>query len=298
MIKTRHNWFVISLLSLGLCLAPRLTAAGRDFRIVTSFYPIYIATLNVAGGIPGVEVKNLTKPFTGCLHDYQMTPAEMVELSRAQVFVVNGGGMEAFIEKVVKQLPKLKIIEASTGIEFLLNQADGEPNAHVWVSPALAQKQVETIARQLAALDPGHAEAYQRQAAAYLARLETLRQKMQAALAELPSREIITFHEAFPYFAREFNLKVVAVIEREPGSEPSARELVDTIETIRKTKVKALFAEPQYPAKCAEMIARETGARIYSLDPVVTGPLTADAYLTIMEQNLVELCRALKPAAK
>jgi len=294
-IPFQPYWTVFFLLALNLTLTPLKAAEHEEMLIVTSFYPIYIATVNVAGGIPDVAVKNLTKPFTGCLHDYQMTPAEMVELSRAAVFIVNGGGMESFLDKVVKQLPKLKILEASAGIEFIKNNADGEPNAHVWVSPTLAQKQVATIAAKLAELDPGNAAAYQRNAAAYSTKLEALRTKMHEALQSLPVRQIITFHEAFPYFAREFDLEIVAVIEREPGSEPSARELAATIETVRKTKVKALFAEPQYPAKCADTIARETGATVYTLDPGVSGPLTPNAYLTIMEKNLLELCRALKP---
>jgi zinc transport system substrate-binding protein len=118
---------------------------------------------------------------------------------------------------------------------------------------------------------------------------------MHEGLKDIQSRDIITFHEAFPYFAREFNLKIVAVIEREPGSEPSAKELAETIDIVKKAKVKALFAEPQYPTKAAEAIARESGAKLYTLDPSVTGPMTADAYVAIMEKNLAELRKALNP---
>ena len=89
-------------------------------------------------------------------------------------------------------------------------------------------------------------------------------------------------------------MHIAAVIEREPGSEPSARELAQTITLVRKAKVKALFAEPQYPSKAAEAIARETGAKLYTLDPAVTGPMRDDAYITIMTRNFSELRKALR----
>lgn len=268
------------------------TAGSAATRIVTSFYPLYIAALNVAHDIPGVTVVNMTRPTTGCLHDYQLTPEDMVTLSRATLFVVNGAGMEAFLDKAIRQYPDLKVINASEGID-VIRGTHGE-NPHVWVSISHAMTQVSNIAWGLARLDPDHAALYEKNAAAYIQKLETLRTRMREELKEVRNREIITFHEAFPYFAREFNLKVIAVMEHEPGSEPSARELSEMITLVRKTGVRALFAEPQYSAKAAETIARETGTAVYYLDPGVTGPLQADAYLTLMETNLRELQKALK----
>jgi zinc transport system substrate-binding protein len=263
-------------------------AEARDLRIVTSFYPVYIATLNVAKDVPGVDVGNLAAPFTGCLHDYSLTAEDMKRLTGADIFVVNGAGMESFLDKALAQAPGISIVNASDGIDLI----DGNP--HVWVSVTLARRQVENIAAGLAAADPAHAELYRSNAATYLSRLEALRAKMQDGLKGFRGRKIVTFHEAFPYFAREFGLEIAAVIEREPGSEPSARDLARTIDLVRKTGVRALFAEPQYPAKAAAAIAAETGATVYTLDPAVTGDLAPDAYLRIMERNLVELERALK----
>lgn len=270
-------------------------AEKTTVKIMTSFYPMYIATLNVAKGVPGVEVMNLTKPMTGCLHDYQMTPDDMTRLSSANVFVVNGAGMESFLDKVIAQLPALTLVKASDGIELIKGEGEEGDNPHVWVSVSLHIKQVENIAAQLARADTAHAEQYKKNGAEYVARLDQLRKKMHEGLKDIQTRDIITFHEAFPYFAREFGLKIAAVIEREPGSEPSAKELAETIEIVKKAKVKALFAEPQYPTKAAEAIARESGAKLYTLDPAVTGPMTADAYVATMEKNLAELRKALNP---
>jgi zinc transport system substrate-binding protein len=265
--------------------------SAAETRIVTSFYPIYIATLNVARDIPGVEVVNMTRPLTGCLHDYQLTPGDLVILSKADIFIVNGAGMESFMDKAVGQVPRLKLIQASDGIALI--STAGVVNPHVWVSVTAHMQQVETIAAGLAKLDPDHAALYRKNASAYLAKLDTLRAAMHAGLRSVKTRAIVTFHEAFPYFAREFGLTVAAVVEREPGSEPSARELAQAITLVRQTGVKAIFAEPQYSAKAAETIARETGATVHRLDPVVTGPMTPDAYIAIMQSNLRTLEEAL-----
>lgn len=265
----------------------------KTVTIVTSFYPMYIEAINIAKDVPGVKVVNMTQPTTGCLHDYQLKPDELEKISNAQIFVVNGADMESFMDKVVQQLPNLKIVEASKGIPLIKGEGEEGDNPHVWVSISDDILQVKNIGSQLAALDPDHAAQYSANTTAYVNKLEALRQQMHQVLDGADKRDIITFHEAFPYFAREFNLNIVAVIEREPGSEPSAAELADTIETVKKSKIKALFAEPQYPAKAAEAIARETGAKVYTLDPAVTGPMEPDAYLKIMEANMQVLKEAL-----
>jgi zinc transport system substrate-binding protein len=273
-------------------------AKSEDNRltIVTSFYPMYVQTINVVKDVKGVNVVNMTKPQTGCLHDYQLTPDDLKTLEKARVFVVNGAGMEAFLDKVIKQMPQLKIVEASRGITLIKGDGEEGDNPHVWVSISHAIQQVQNIGNQLAKIDPAHGAQYRKNAAAYIKKLEALKEKMHQGLDGIKNRNIITFHEAFPYFAQEFKLKIVAVIEREPGSEPSAQELAETIETVRKSKVKGLFAEPQYPAKAAQMIARETGIKVSVLDPAVTGEANGDinAYLKVMEKNLKSLQGALQ----
>lgn len=269
---------------------------GGKLTVVTSFYPIYIETINVTRDIQGVQVINMTKPQTGCLHDYQLRPEDLKMLEKADIFVVNGGGMESFLDKVMSQQPGLKVVEASKGIELIRN-VDGSENPHVWVSVSNAIIQVGNIAEQLSEIDAVNAKKYRSNAEEYIKKLEALRDKMHRVLDGLSNRSIITFHEAFPYFAREFNLSIAAVIEREPGSEPSPKDLEETVKIIKESNIKALFAEPQYSSKAAETIARETGARIFILDPAVTGEAKPDAYddyINIMEQNLKVLSEALK----
>ena len=255
---------------------------------------MYIFTLNVAKDVPNVEVISMTKPMAGCLHDYIITINDMKTLDSAQVFITNGADLESYMDKVTEQMPNLKVIESSKGIELIKSEGDEGANPHVWVSISNAIIQVKNIGEQLSTLDPNNAQKYKANTDIYIKKLETQREKMHKSLDTIVNRDIITFHEAFPYFAREFNFNIVGVIEREPGSQPSAKELKETIEQVNKLKVKALFAEPQYLAKSAEKIAKETGTKVYTLDPAVTGPMEADAYINIMESNLKVLEEALK----
>jgi len=281
-------WLTVGILGsicqAGVNVGPRV--------VLATFYPIRLALINLTAGVAGVEVISLATPETGCLHDYQLTTRDMALLTKAEVMVVNGAGLEAFLDGVVHSRPGLKVIDASAGIDLLVS--GGVTNAHVWVSPVRHIRQIHNIADGLAGWDPGHAAQYQANAALYIARLERLKKKMDAALRQVRRRDIITFHEAFPYFADDFKLKIAGVIEREPGSSPSAAEMVSLIERVRSSGVKTIFVEPQYPAKVAQSIARETGAGIFTLDPVVSGPDSPDAYIRIMEQNIAELERALR----
>ena len=300
-ILKRKNILFCLLASLCLlltgCGSTNTAGGGKDgsFHIVTSFYPMYVATINITQGVDGVTVTNMTKPQTGCLHDYQLMTEDMKTLEKADAFVINGAGMESFLDKVVNQQKNLKIIDASKGIE-LLKDGD-EENPHVWLSVTDAILQVKNIAEQLKATDPKHADAYEKNAAAYIKKLEALKAEMHAELDTVPNKDIVTFHEAFPYFAKEFGLNIISVVEREPGTEPTPAELQATIEQVKKLPVKVLFTEPQYSPSAAETIARETGAKIYTLDPVVTGEANEqalNAYIDTMKKNMETLKTALQ----
>ena len=281
-----------ALVSVAFVLWPAHLWADESLRVVTSFYPVYVAVLNVTAGIPGVEVSNLASPHVGCLHDYQLTAGDVRRLADADLLLVNGAGMEPFLGKVAQQSPGVRVVGVSEGIALL------DDNPHVWVSLEGARRQTENIAAALAAAAPDRADAFRANASAYNASLSALEEKMRAALAPYAGTPIVTFHQAFPYFARDFDLDLAGEIEREPGAEPSARELADTVKLVRERKVKALFAEPQFPDKSAQVVARETGVRVYSLDPVVTGPSDPEeargAYLRAMEKNLEVLQEALR----
>jgi len=269
-------------------------AAQKEIRIVASFYPVYIMARNVIKDVPGVSLENLTPPFTGCLHDYALTAADMKKLAGAQALIVNGAGMESFLEEVAARHPGLRVIGVSEGISLI--KSGDEANPHIWVGISGAVKQVKNLGAAMQSLDPAHKEFYAQNTADYAAKLDSLRKQMHAQLSSYKGRKIITFHEAFPYFAEEFGLEIAAVVEREPGSEPSAKELAETIDLIKNSGGDGcvLFSEPQYPSSAAETIAAETGLKVYVLDPAVSGPDEDGAYFKIMEKNLEVLKNAFR----
>lgn len=292
-----------ALLALALAMCSGCAAeedAGKT--IVTSFYPMYVFTQNVVRDVPGVRVVNMASESAGCLHDYQLQTRDMVTLEGADALVINGGGMEQFMDKVIAQRPELPVINASDGIEMLCGEDDhdghdhdhGVYNAHVWLDPALAMRQVQNIADGLAAVDSENAEAYQQNAAAYKARLQALHAELSAQLAPLAGSAIVTFHEAFTYFADAYGLVVAGVIANDAGEEPSTRQIAATCDLVKQYQVKALFVEPQYPTKSAETIARETGASVFTLDPVVSGDGSPESYENAMRENARVLTEALE----
>lgn len=296
MFRRRVFMFILSIFFMVCYFVSFGNAAGeaKEIKIAASFYPIYIMVKNAAKDVPGVSVQNLTPPLTGCLHDYTVTTNDMKKLADAQVFVANGAGMESFLDKVIAQHPNLKIIQLSEGIPLIKGKGNEGDNPHLWVSISDAIIQVKNLGKAMEEFDSRHKELYAKNIANYVAKLEVLRRKMHSELAPYKGRTIITFHEAFPYFAREFGLKIAAVVQREPGSEPSAKELADTVEIIKKSNIAALFSEPQYPASAARTIAEETGTKVYVLDPAVTGPDSYDSYINIMENNLKVLKQAFQ----
>lgn len=283
----------------------------EKFKIVTTFYPIYISTLNVVKDIPNVEVVNMTKSQTGCLHDYQLTPEDLKIIDSADVIIINGAGMESFIEKILESNKDINVINASEGIELIYSDESmhnhevgeehghehGLENGHVWVSITNVMKQVENIKDGLSIIDNKNRANYLENSECYNEKLEELSLEMHTELDELPNREIVTFHESFAYFAKEFKLEVVEVINMEDGKEPSAKEKEEIINEIKKHGVKAIFTEPQYASNSAKSIANETQAKVYELNPVVTGNSTPEAindYIIIMKENLSVLKEALK----
>ena len=286
------------------------TESNNKLTIVTSFYPMYISTLNIVKDIPNVEVLNMTTPQTGCLHDYSLSTKDLKTLSNADILIINGAGMESFLYDVIDEYSDLKIIEASKGIDLIEDTEhddhtedhdhedhDHDVNPHVWVSISKNIEEVSNIAEELSSLDPNHANEYQYNANEYIAKLENLKTEMHSTLDNIAHKDIITFHEAFPYFAEEFGLNIVGIIEIEPDSEPSAKEVENIISIINEKNIKALFTEPQYSSKIADTIAKETGASIYTLDPIVTGDSNEKAYndyIIKMQENLNTLKEALK----
>lgn len=297
-----------------LFLTPTLASAET---FVTSFYPIYIFALNLTDGIEDITVRNLAAPNTGCLHDYQLSTGDMKVLNRADVFLVNGAGMESYLSRVFDTFPNLPVVYASEGVTLL--SADGmeevcdpdhedtdtheghdhdhagEANAHIWLDAENAILMVNNLAAGLTSAIPQAADAIEANRAAYVARLEALDAELLETLSALPNKDVITFHEAFPYFAKAYGLHVAAVVNHEPGDALSPAQMAELVRTVQSLGNPPLFTEPQYDDMAAQTLSRETGAEVYSLDPVVTGP-ESDIPLTYYEDKMRENMQTLLTA--
>lgn len=298
---------------LAATLAPLLlafpTALSQEKVAVTSFYPIYILTRNLTVGIEDIQVENLAAPDTGCLHDYQLLTGDMRTLAKAQVLLINGAGMESYLGTVTDQFKNLQVVDASRGIPLLDIMGenehgheegeeghDHEDNAHIWLDVKNAKAMVTNLRDGLISAFPEYQDEFLQNAQAYLERLNMLDAELTEGLANLPNKEIITFHEAFPYFAKAYGLHVAAVVNREPGEALGPAQLAELVTLVRSLGAPPLFTEPQYPDLAARTLAAETGAKVYELDPLVTGPMDDSslfAYEDGMRKNMQVLMQAL-----
>ena len=256
----------------------------QTLTVVTSFYPMYIAALNVIGDTDGVHLQNLSEPQTGCLHDFQLTPEDMKLLSKADVFIINGGGIESFMKDVAKSYPDLTVIEASEGIDLL--EDEGEENAHAWMSVATYEEQVNHIAEGLIAADEKHASDYQKHADAYTVKLDALKERQQKVAEKIKEQSVILFHEAYDYVADDYGLDVAYVLDLDEERQVSAGEVADVLAAVRDDQVKYILAEELYGKSMGDTVEKETDAKVIYLDALNRGDYDADSYIKGMSANI------------
>ena len=313
-MKNKYVFVLVMLISIlvvsmgftNLYVHQSQTADEDDFVVVTSFYPMYIVAMNVVGDIDGVTLKNLSEPQTGCLHDFQLAPEDMKLLSTADVFIINGGGIESFMEDVAEQYPNLVVIEACQGIDLLCEEEahahedetqvhqneeedahNHDVNAHAWMSVELYRKQVENIANGLSEVDEKHAERYLANASVYDGKLEELQVEQENLLKLTEGKETIMFHCAYDYVAEDLGLEVAFCMDLDEERQVSAGEVAEVLEVIKNHGVKYIFAEELYGADMCEMVQKEADVEVIYLDPLNRGEYEADSYIEGMRNNLM-----------
>lgn len=274
---------------------------GQELTVVTSFYPMYIAAENVIGDADGVRLENLSEPQTGCLHDFQLTPEDMKLLSTADVFIINGGGIESFMKEVAEAYPNLKIIEACENTSLLSEEekdthhheeeteeehAHGDVNAHAWMSVSAYETQVRTIADGLSEADPERSSAYQNGAKAYLGKLDELKKRQEKLKQEISGQSVILFHEAYAYVAEDYGLQVNYLLDLDEERQVSAGEVSDVLSAVRKGHVKYILAEELYGKSMGDTIQKESDAKVLYLNPLNRGTYEKDSYINGMKKNM------------
>lgn len=270
-----------------------LSAAPGRMLVVASIAPLADFVQQVGGD--HVQVITLVPPGASP-HTYELTPAQAEQVARASLLVLNGVELEYWADKLVQSAgnPSLIVVDTSKGIEIMAVEASGTGgNPHIWLDPRNAIVQVEHIREALLRVDPAHADNYRAKAKRYSAELWELDREISNEVATWSSRQFIAFHPAWVYFARRYGLEQAAVIERSPGREPSPAEVARIVETARRIKAKAIFAEPQFSSKAAQTIAEESGAQVLFLDPLGSS-LDDPSYLSLMRYNLSQMAEALR----
>lgn len=283
------------------------SAQSGKTKVVTTFLPIYLFTKAVAGDVADVEI--LVPPGTE-VHEYQATPANVKAIATANVLVKNGLGLEEFLKNTVKnaQNNKLTEIDASKGIKPLNeispvvktaqeekdhDDEHAQGNPHLWLDPVLAKQQVTNIRDGLIAADPANKAIYEANAAVYIKELEILNSEFQQTLQKTPSCTFITFHDAFPYLAKRYNLKQVAVVQI-PEDQLSPTDVQNAVNAVKKYKVKALFSEPGVDNKLLTSLSKDLKLTLQTLDSLETGEKDPQYYFKAMKANLQTLQTACK----
>ncbi len=297
---------------------PTPHAPAKRLRILATFAPIHSWTLNIAG--PDADVELLLPGDVGP-HDFQLRPQDIQRIRRADLIIANGLGIDDWLQKAIQansphsstglvlitsgmkaefiyEVPTLSLDPGATRSGHSHNHqhgTDGEaPNPHVWLDPLLATHGVTNILVALQKADPANAAAYAERATRYVDRLIALHREFESTLDPLPNKAIVTYHDAFPYFCRRYNLTLAGVVEEVPHVNPSPRYLTRLSKVIRARNVRVIFTEPQFSPRLVHQLSRDLGVKFAELDVLETGKASASFYEDGMRNNLMRLQTSLR----
>jgi ABC-type Zn uptake system ZnuABC Zn-binding protein ZnuA len=277
--------------------APLTPPAGPQKLIVVTTLTVLADLIEQVGG-DKVRVKALVPPG-GEVHTYQPTPDDIKSVAQAKIVFYNGAHLEDWINETIRSAGKLNlpIVVLSEGLPLIKESGD-EPNPHLWLDVRNTKAYVEKIRDALSKVDSTHASDYADRAKSYIVQLEELDKWIQAEVNTIPKvrRKLVTFHDAFPYFAKRYGFSLHGVLVASPGKEPSARDLTALARRIKREQVPAVFAEAQFNPKAMEVLASDTGVRVITNlynDSLSTGP-EANSYIALMKHNVTQIVNALK----
>ena len=295
---------LLAILGLPLFGLPALCTESGRLRVVATILPAYCIATNVGQGM--TETWYLAGGG-GDAHDHQLTPRDRSEIERARVLLMNGLGAEPWLKKVVHAAgSSLNVVDLSSGLEPQLlrggfhangnaeENSRSDTNIHVWLDPTLMMQMVTNALRAFQQSDPARSATYAANAAAYIERLRELDASLKKGLEPLGGAALVTFHDAFPYFARRYGLRISGVIEEVPDLDPTPRHLSELRRKIRTDQVRAIFVEPRHSRRLADRLGRDLGIKVGILDTLESGPPTATAYEDGMNRNLQSLQSTLR----
>ena len=282
---------------------------------VTSFYPVQLLAESVAEGAEGVTVRNLTENHSGCIHDYTLTTRDMRLLSEAELFLINGGEMEVFLEKAAAEYKDLEIVDTSAGYTFLEgvehSHDHGEDassmenhvhedeeelctdpthnheeddhagyshtiNAHLWMDIDGYLLQLSRVEEAFVKADPARAELYRNNAVACREELGKLKTEYELAREALEGKETVAFHEGFVYLLNMLGIESVHCLAMDSDTQIAAGEAAEITEECKRHDIAVLFAEADYVQTVKDTFATELGCEVVVLNPVTEKPAEAE----------------------
>lgn len=280
----------IASLSLGPAALAQGTAQPRakPLKVVTTFTVIRDIAQNVAGSAATVEA--ITKPGAE-IHDYQPTPGDIVKAQSADLVIWNGMNLERWFEPFfqnVRNVPSIVVTEGIQPIGIGEGPYSGKPNPHAWMSPTNALVYVENIRKALAKYDPANADAYNRNAAEYSAKIKALDAPLRQRLSSIPEaqRWLVTSEGAFSYLARDYSLKELYLWPINADEQGTPRQVRRVIDLVRKNKIPVVFSESTISDKPAKQVAKEAKARyggVLYVDSLSEANGPVPTYLKLLE---------------
>lgn len=303
--------------------------AGEDgLLVVTSFYPVQLLAESVAEGVDGVEVVNLTENHGGCLHDYTITTKDMRLLSEAELFLVNGGGMELFLEKVAKEHTGLVITDTTEGYDFLEGIAhnhshshdeapedgheghdheehgeeehdtddqehhdDHAVNSHVWLDIDGYLYQLSRVEAAFAATDPANASQYRANAERCREELLALKESFAQASTQLAGNETVVFHEGFVYLFHMLGIETVHCIAMDGDTQIASGEAAEVVEECNIHGIDRMFAEEEYAKSVRDTFAGDFNGSVVVLDAITGKAVTEEETIGI---GIAVYCNRMK----
>ena len=282
------------LAALTACTGSGAPAASSGKVQVVTTLPLFADFIRNVGG-DRVNVTAIVPAGAGP-EDYQPTPQDAVAVSKAEVIFYNGLGLEPAVDPVLKNQARRDAVRVALaeGLPVIKDEDSPGGNPHMWMDVRRAMIYVGRVRDALSQYDPPGASVYKANAAAYLDKLDALDGQIEAQIKTIPEarRKLVTYHDAFPYFAQRYGLHVVGVVLRNPGSEPNAADMADLARALKENSVQTVYVEPQFDPRLMTLMARDAGAQVR--------PLYSDAldqktptYIDMMRFNMRQLVEGL-----
>ncbi len=280
------------------CGADRATPAPPGTLDVVATTTVFADIVRNVGG-DRVTVDSIIPAGAGP-EDYEPKPNDARLLADADLVVSNGVGLDDFLDRLIASTGEDRAERLILGEGIPTIDVDGEPNPHFWLDPSLvANHYIPAIEAALSRIDPAGEPVYAKAAADYRKQVLAMDAANREKLDTIPAsdRKLVTFHDAFPYFAAHYGFELVGVILSNVGQEPSASDLAALVEQVKATGTRAVFSEAQFSPELAQTLADEAGVSrvVTTLYNDTVGPPPTDTYLTMMAWNVDRIVEALKP---